>query len=229
MMKRIIVALSATVSEQGFVKISEAYLNAVRDAGGIPSVLSPKLDERYIQDVCESSDGFLFCGGEDIDPKYYGEEKRTQSKNACSIRDEFEERLFSAAYKTGKPILGICRGMQVINVFLGGSLHQHINGHVQTAARCVPTHAVTLEADGLLRKMLGQERIAVNSFHHQTIKKLAPSLFCDAISAKDGYVEAFHHISHPFLLGVQWHPECYFELSETSSRIFEEFIKACKK
>ncbi len=227
-MKRINIALSATVNDEGFVKVNCAYLDAVRGAGGIPSVLSPKLDNAYIENICETSDGFIFCGGEDIDPKYYGEEKSEKPGNICSTRDRFEEKLFSAAYKTGKPILAICRGMQVVNVFLGGSLHQHIDGHVQAEARCVPTHTVTLEADGLLRIILGQERITVNSFHHQTIKKLAPSLFCDAISANDGYVEAFHHISHPFLLGVQWHPECYFELSETSSRIFKEFIRACE-
>lgn len=228
-MRKVIVALSATVSEEGFVKVSEAYLDAVRESGGIPSVLSPRLDDGYVNNICATSDGFLFCGGEDIDPKYYGEEKSTLVKNICSKRDRFEEKLFAAAYKTGKPILAICRGMQVINVFMGGSLHQHIDGHVQAEARCVPTHAVTLDADGLLKKILGQEIITVNSFHHQAIKKLAPALFCDAISAVDGYIEAFHHTSHHFLLGVQWHPENYCAKCETSTKIFEAFIEACER
>jgi putative glutamine amidotransferase len=187
------------------------------------------VNNEYIKEVCEHFDGFLFCGGEDLDPKYYGEEKSRLLGNICSVRDEYEEKMFSAAYKTGKPILGICRGMQIINVFLGGSLHQHIDGHKQAESRDARTHTVELCESGVLRKILGESAIAVNSFHHQIVKRLAADLICNATSTNDGYIEAFHHKEHPFLLGVQWHPECYFELSETSSKIFNEFIKACGK
>ena len=226
-MNRKVIALSSTPIKDGYVKVTEKYLDAIFAAEGIPMLLSPKLEDEYISNVCKTVDGFLFCGGDDIDPKYYGEEKSELLGNTCSIRDEFEYKLFAAAYKTSKPMLGICRGLQVFNVFLGGSLCQHVEGHKQSEARDILTHAVTLTDDGLLNKILRKDSIAVNSFHHQVIRELAQGLAVDGISTKDGYVEAFHHVTHPFLLGVQWHPECYYDISDTSSMIFEEFIKAC--
>lgn len=225
-MKKIIIALSSTPIEDGYVKVTEAYLDAIYCAGAIPMLLSPRVDDEYLQNVCETVDGFLFCGGDDIDPKYYGEEKSLLIGNICSNRDEFEYALFNAAYKTGKPILGICRGLQVINVFLGGSLHQHINGHRQKEARDVFTHSVKLCEGEMLQKMLVEEKIKVNSFHHQIIDRLAKTLACDAVS-DEGYIEAAHCPTHKFLLGVQWHPECYFTKSENSSKIFKAFVEAC--
>lgn len=225
-MKNLIVALSSSLDDKGYVMVTEAYLNAVRGSGGIPSVLAPNLDDEYIREVCETSDGFLFCGGDDLDPKYYGE-KIDGSQNICSRRDEFEEKLFAAAYKTGKPILGICRGMQVINVFMGGSLYQHIDGHRQSEARDVRTHGVTLSRGGMLADIIGECEIRVNSFHHQLVKRLAEGLSVDGVSEVEGYIEAFHDPNHPFLLGVQWHPEGYFKHCETSSKIFKAFIEAC--
>ena len=228
-MQRPRIALFASVTESDCASLNQGYLRAIWKSGGDPCVMFHDVDNEYIKDVCEHFDGFLFCGGEDIDPKYYGEEKSRLLGNICSARDEYEEKMFSAAYKTGKPILGICRGMQVINVFLGGSLHQHVDGHKQAESRDARTHTVELCESGVLRKILGESAIAVNSFHHQIVKRLAADLICNATSTNDGYIEAFHHKEHPFLLGVQWHPECYFELSETSSKIFDEFIKACGK
>lgn len=228
-MQRPRIALFASVTESDCASLNQGYLRAIWKSGGDPCVMFHDVDKEYIKEVCEHFDGFLFCGGEDIDPKYYGEEKSRLLGNICSVRDEYEEKMFAAAYKTGKPILGICRGMQVINVFLGGSLHQHVDGHKQAESRDARTHTVELCESGVLRKILGESAIAVNSFHHQIVKRLAADLICNATSTNDGYIEAFHHKEHPFLLGVQWHPECYFELSETSSKIFNEFIKACGK
>lgn len=228
-MKKTIIALSSTPIEDKYIKVSEAYLEAVYESGGIPMLVSPRMDDGYIERVCRTVDGFLFCGGGDLDPKYYGEERNNLTRNICSKRDGFEHKLFVAAYKTGKPMFGICRGLQVFNVFLGGSLRQHVDGHQQDAGRAETTHSIEIFENSLLYYILGESKIDVNSFHHQTVKDLAYGLVCDAISAKDGYIEAFHHSKHPFLLGVQWHPECYFDLSETSSKIFKEFIKACEK
>ena len=225
-MRKIIVALSSTPTEDGYVKVTEGYLDAIYSAGAIPMLLTPRADEEYIRSVCETVDGFLFCGGDDIDPKYYGEEKSSLIGNICSKRDEFECELFRAAYGTGKPILGICRGLQVMNVFLGGNLHQHIDGHKQNEAKDVCTHRVTLCEGQMLHVLLGEEKINVNSFHHQIVDRLAEPLVCDAVS-DDGYIEAAHAPSHKFLLGVQWHPECYFSKYEISSKIFKAFIEAC--
>ena len=226
-MEKIIIALSSSLSPNDYVTVKVDYLDAVRAAGGIPSVLSPRLDDDYIREICETSDGFLFCGGDDLDPKYYGEEING-SENICSMRDEFEQKLLAAAMKTGKPILGICRGMQVINVFLGGSLYQHIEGHRQSEPRNVRTHGVRL-SDGFLKDIIGEELMQVNSFHHQLVKRLADPLVPDAESVNEGYIEAFHYPNHKFLVCVQWHPEAYFAESETSSRIFERFIEACRE
>ena len=226
-MKNVNIALAAT-HERDYVMIKPDYLNSVWNSGGIPTVLPPRTDAEFIDQVVSEFDGFLFCGGVDIDPKYYGEEING-AENICSVRDEFECALFKAAFKSGKPILGICRGMQVINVFLGGSLHQHVDGHLQSEERSARTHSVTLSPDGLLSQIESDEVIEVNTFHHQIVKKLADGLVVDGVSTHDGYIEAYHHADHKFLLGVQWHPEDFFEESETSRRIFEAFVESCRE
>ena len=221
----ICIAITPNIND-GMVAIRDTYLDSVYKAGAMPILLQPRADKEFIKSICACADGFIFSGGEDIDPAYYGEEN-TASKNICSIRDEFEKMLFDAAIKTGKPILGICRGMQAINVFLGGSLHQHIDGHVQEEHRSVRTHEVSLTEDSMLAKILDTEVIDVNSFHHQAVKVLADGLAIDAVS-RDGYIEACHATEHPFLLCVQWHPESYYNESDTSRKIFKKFIEACK-
>ncbi len=227
-MKKTNIALSATISMDPIISINEHYLNAIWNEGAVPSVLYPSFDDTYIKDICDRFDGFIFSGGEDIDPSYYGEEKSKYIKNICTKRDKFEEKLFKSVFKTGKPILGICRGMQIINVFLGGSLHQHIEGHVQNAERDIRTHNVDIVKGSLLWSVLCRREVAVNSFHHQAVKRLAPELCIDALSAQDRYVESFHHEKHPFLLCVQWHPESYYGIDVTSNKIFNCFISACK-
>ncbi len=224
-MKRANIALASSISD-GMVSVRDTYLNSIWREGAIPTLLQPRADEEYVSRAAEDFDGFVFCGGDDIDPKYYGEEN-VASKNICSVRDEFERMLFEAVYKTGKPILGICRGMQVINVFLGGSLHQHIDGHVQEEHRAVRTHSVSLTEGAMLAEILGEENIDVNSFHHQVVKVLADGLAVDAVSS-DGYLEACHAVGHPFLLCVQWHPESYYDDCETSRKIFKAFVEACE-
>ncbi len=223
-MKKVNIALSASISD-GTVSVRDSYLNSIWQAGGIPTLLPPLVDEEFVSRVAGTFDSFVFCGGGDLDPKYYCEEN-IASKNICSIRDEFERMLFEAVYKTGKPILGICRGMQVINVFLGGSLHQHIDGHVQNEPRHARTHNVSLIKGSPLSEILGEESIDVNSFHHQVVKVLADGLAVDAMD-KDGYIEAFHVEGHRFLLCVQWHPEAYYDHCETSRKIFKAFVEAC--
>ena len=225
-MRRINIARASSVND-GMVSVRDTYLNSIWSEGAIPTLLQPRADENYVSRVAEDFDGFVFCGGEDIDPKYYGEDN-TASKNICSIRDKFEKMLFDAVYKTGKPILGICRGMQVINVFLGGTLHQHIDGHVQQEHRSVRTHEVSLVGGSMLADIIGEEKIEVNSFHHQVVKVLADGLEADAVNS-DGYIEACHATEHPFLLCVQWHPESYYDFCETSRKVFEAFVGACKR
>lgn len=226
-MNRPLIALMVSL-EDGLMAVNRTYLNAIWHAGGCAVALPYTDDEEKIKQFAEEFDGFLFTGGDDIDPAYYGQEKHPKTENTCAERDAFEQKMFHEIYKNGKPILGICRGEQVINVFLGGTLIQHIDGHVQQTRRAVREQGVDLIKDGMLYNILGQERIYTNSFHHQVIDKLADSLVCDGYST-DGYLEAYHSKEHPFLLAVQWHPEGYYDIDETSSKIFAEFVNACKK
>ena len=225
-MDRLNIALSVTIDNE-VISVNRKYLDAIVAAGGIPTVLSPIIDDKYMSEIVDFFDGFMFCGGGDIDPAYYGEEKSEHTKNICLSRDRFEEKLFHYAFASGKPVLGICRGMQIINVFLGGNLHQHIEGHMQKESRHIITHEVLIADETLLRRIIGDEAVFVNSFHHQAVKELADCLTVDAVS-KDGYIEAFHHEKHRFLLGLQWHPESYFEFDASAAKVFRAFINSCK-
>ena len=147
--------------------------------------------------VCAARcDGLLLAGGGDLHPARYGQTVQSEHLSIDPVRDEEEQVLFRAFYDCGKPVLGICRGVQAINVFLGGSLRQHITGHENCChrVRCAPTLAARIGAAPL-----------VNSYHHQVVDTLAPTLHAAAWAA-DGTIEAVRHESAP-VLGVQWHPE----------------------
>ena len=227
-MNRPYIALSGSLPDEKITTINNNYLRSIWSAGGVPTLLLPSTDEDYVKAVCETFDGFLFCGGDDIDPKYYGEEKSPEIGDISPARDEFEKRLFRAAYATGKPILGICRGLQVINVFLGGSLIQHMNGHRSEDGKSPSTHDVMLVTGSPLAEMIGDTEFTVNSFHHQAINSLSNKLTADAYSKDDGYIEAFHEEGHKFLYAVQWHPESLYETSDASRKLFKAFIDACQ-
>jgi len=227
MKKRPLIGIATTIEDARWLTINNAYLDAVYCAGGLGVILTYTTLQENFEEYAEMFDGFLFTGGVDIDPKYYGEEKHPKVVEICPERDEFEEALFKTVFPTGKPILGICRGEQVINVFLGGSLEQHIDNHSQSESREVRTHEVDLVEGGYLADLLGASVIRTNSFHHQCVKKLADGLVCDGYN-KEGYIEAYHHSEHPFCVCVQWHPESYHRLDKTSSDIFSAFVSACK-
>ena len=206
------------------------YMDAVWRAGGMPVVLAYTTDPAKLAEYGEILDGFLFSGGVDINPAKYGEEKQFDSVNVDDQRDAFEEALFAAVYPTGKPILGICRGIQSLNVWMGGTLHQHIDGHGQSEPGHVRTHPVTICEGSMFHKICGKTSVMVNSFHHQVVKDLAPALVADAVN-QDGYIEAVHQPTHPFLFAVQFHPEVYcgMEDDDHSLAIFEAFMSACRQ
>lgn len=215
--------------EGHLMSLNKEYLDAIWKSGGLAVVLPYTEDSAQIQEYVELFDGFMFCGGGDVDPKYYNEEQHPKTANISSERDLFESKMFSAVCPIDKPILGICRGEQLINVLLGGTLHQHIEDHTENRgkARDEQSHSVTLERDGLLFSLTEKENLLVNTYHHQCVKKLADVLVCNAVS-EDGYVEAYHMPSHRFCLGVQWHPELFYDKDETSRKIFDAFIDACR-
>jgi putative glutamine amidotransferase len=177
-------------------------------------------------------DGLLLTGGQDVAPALYGEEIQPRCGSICALRDQMEATLFAAAAEADKPILGICRGLQFLNAHLGGSLYQDIPSELDstlTHAQAPPydqsAHAVDIEPDSPLFTLLGKPRIAVNSCHHQGIKRLAPELSVMA-RAEDGLVEAVWMPARRWVWAVQWHPECSLE-DPASQALFAHFVRAC--
>ena len=204
------------------------YFNALWDAGAIPSYVAYSTDPERIAEYVEEFDGFLFAGGVDVHPKHDGEEIKFDSVEVLEARDDFELALYAAAIRSGKPILGICRGVQLINVAAGGSLYQHIDGHSQEESGTVQTQRVILEKDTPLYEMSGgAESVAVNTFHHQAVKRIADG-FLPMAWSDEGICEGIYCPSHKFLMGVQWHPEIFYKNDITAQNLFKEFIAAIK-
>ena len=214
-----------------------AYLKAIRAAGGTPLILPLDLEEDDLLQIVNTFDGFLFTGGPDIHPFYFGEETQAHCGNASVARDTMELLLLKAAMAAGKPILGICRGAQIINVGLGGTIYQDIPSqtersfpiaHKQPFPYPVPSHHVTVLKDSLLAGIAaGQTELAVNSFHHQAVQTPAPGLTVSAY-APDGIIEAVEMQDYPYLLGVQWHPEHMWPKDRAATNIFKSFVEACR-
>jgi len=211
------------------------YMDFIIKSGGVPVMLSFSDDEQSVKEIADRFDGFVFTGGDDIAPAYYGTEKIEQCGEECVMRDSLEFALFKEVIKTDKPILGICRGMQFLKVALGGTLYQDLPKqkpsdvcHKQSAPFDALTHSVSVEKDTLLHKITGTETLMVNTLHHQAADKIAPCLVPCA-KADDGLVEAVYAPQKAFLLGVQWHPEMIFTHEENSIKIGKAFVGACIK
>ncbi len=204
------------------------YMDSIWRAGGLGVILPYTTDKARLAEYAALFDGFLFSGGVDVNPSLYGEEKQFDSVEIDDERDAFEQALFAAVYPTGRPILGICRGIQSVNVFLGGTLHQHIDGHQQTGGED-REHTISVIEGSMLHRISGKTELKVNTFHHQAVKTPAPGLLVDAVS-EDGTIEALHSPTHPFLFCVQFHPEIYnaFPDDDHSRAIFRAFVEACK-
>ena len=210
------------------------YFRCVEAAGGIPLLLPYLADEAMLRQTAQELDGILLTGGVDIAPAVYGEETLESCGEICSERDEMERILFEAALTADKPILGICRGIQVINVFLGGTLYQDIPTQMTTAgevchrpnpAHYDHIHAVEILPETPLYALLGEASVMVNSMHHQAIRTLAPTLVPMAY-APDGVLEAAYMPEATYLRAVQWHPE---RLEDTTGRaLFSDFVRACE-
>ena len=215
----------------GQTGINKAYTDSLVRAGAAPLILPLTDSEEVLEAVCARCDGFLFSGGPDIDPAYYGEIKRFDSVEICPERDVTEAAVFRIALASGKPMLGICRGIQVFNVLLGGTLYQDIPSEYDTelAHSRQPAnriwHKIRLCEDTPLRALLGAGEIGVNTSHHQAIKSLAPGLRPMAIS-EDGLTEAVYMPDHPFFWGVQWHPEQLWQTGPESEKLFGAFVNS---
>lgn len=212
------------------------YTDGIIEAGGIPLVLSLLETEDDIDEIADRLDGFVFSGGQDVDPQYYREPVLKYSNELYPPRDRLETKLLNVVIKRNKPIFGVCRGLQLINVALGGSLYQDINEqmdrdiqilHEQQTNFEYPVHDVWIQKNTQLHDILGTDKIRVNSMHHQGISVLSPKLMATAYS-DDGLVEAIEIPEITFGLAVQWHPEFLWREDEKTLNLFKTFVDASR-
>lgn len=235
-MKKPLIAITQNYDEEKMgYNIARTYVESVKKAGGLP-VLLTYVHTNDLDELVSHFDGFVFSGGPDLEPDLYNEQPVPALGGIAPTRDDFEMALAKAVLKSGKPILGICRGCQLMNVACGGSLYQDMPSqykegqllkHVQQAPRWHGSHSVELvEGTKLAECFPGIKNIRVNSYHHQAIKDVAPGWVVSA-KAPDGIIEAAESKEYPFLMAVQWHPETFFDYSNFDS-LFQKFIQVCQ-
>ncbi|MDH4185394.1 MAG: gamma-glutamyl-gamma-aminobutyrate hydrolase family protein [Nitrospira sp.] len=211
------------------------YIRAIEELGGIPLVLPLVAERAARRRILKQLDGVLLTGsGPDLPPSLYGERQRYRFGIVSERRANFELDIVHLACRADLPLLGICGGMQTMNVAFGGSLFQDIDSqavrplqHRQPASATKLSHGVAIASGSLLHRIVRARSMQVNSSHHQSVKIVAPSLRVSAV-APDGIVEAIESPSHPFFLGIQWHPEFLFERYPSHRRVFEVFLRAAR-
>jgi putative glutamine amidotransferase len=221
------------------VMVQKSYTDAIIAAGGLPVLIPSDIYENAWNVLVNRLDGILFTGGGDIAIEYFAGEPHSAVYGIDSMRDAIEIGIAKKAAEFGMPFLGICRGLQIVNVALGGSLFTHIPDQLQNAvehdypgedgipARTALAHSVIMESNSSLSKIMGETRLLVNSLHHQGIKDVAPGLIA-AGHAPDGLVEAVELPQHPFGFAVQWHPEWLTDQAPTRN-LFEAFVVAASE
>lgn len=208
------------------------YISAILELGAIPIVLPITNQPGHLQALLDRIDGLLLTGsGPDLDPLLYGEPKRYKFKIMSRERADFELAITRLAIERQVPILGICGGMQVINVAFGGTLIQDIPAEVREAlphrqkeSAEIPSHEVKILPGSLLSRIVRESMIRVNSSHHQSVKTLGNDLVANAV-APDGVIEGLERPQGGFILGVQWHPEFMYQKHEPSRRLFTAFLE----
>ena len=232
-----LIGISGSMNDpENQIFLVRSYMQVILHAGGVPVLLSPDMEQTALEDCLDQLDGLMLAGGGDVVPSRFGEEPIQELGETTPVRDEFELRLLPAAIRRNMPVLGICRGIQVMNVALGGTLYQDLPAqyqpahppllaHKQTQPYETPTHSVELQPSSQLYRLTGQKELQVNSMHHQAIEALADGLMISGRAA-DGTIEAVECLDLPFFLGVQWHPERLSD--EASHRLFAGFVEAAQ-
>jgi len=214
--------------EENRYVLPRAYVDSVRRAGGVPLLVTP--GEQQLDQLLDTLDGIVFIGGGDIDPGRYGEQPHPTIYNLNEERDSLELALARWVFERRLPALGICRGMQIFTVALGGSLNVHVpDVHGEEIKHRVPprdpvAHTHTLEQASNLLSIMGEQEFSAQSWHHQSVKS-APDGFKIVARAPDGCAEAMEHPDRPELMCVQWHPEITADVDATQQRLFDELIR----
>ncbi|KGX92962.1 glutamine amidotransferase [Pontibacillus halophilus JSM 076056 = DSM 19796] len=212
--------------------VNDDYIQSVLRAGGIPFILPVLESEEAVRKQAEAMDGLILSGGQDVNPLLYGEDPKPKQGVPFPERDRSEALLVEEMLRQGKPIFAICRGLQLLNVAQGGSLHQDLSyvsedvvKHDQYGKPSMETHRIFTEPDSYMEHTFGSETLT-NSFHHQAIKSVAPGYRATAF-ASDGTIEAIELVNgNPFVIGVQWHAEMMSLNHERMQRLFNDFVEA---
>jgi len=226
---------SLGMNGQSWQMIADDYICAIEKAGGIPMIIPIIEDKQSVIQLVKHLDGILFTGGSDIDPQYYNEYPSFKLGPTNPKRDNHEILLAKhVLFETNMPILGICRGMQLLNIVSGGTLYQDIrtervNSLDHSRVSTVKTqtvHPIHIREQTRLKNILKTNEQQVNSFNHQAVKELGKDFIVSA-EAPDGLIEAIEVADNRFVIGVQWHPEVLIETCEKSKMLFKSFVNSC--
>ena len=242
MSKKPIIGISSSVivddsgSFAGYKRayVNKDYVDAVIKAGGVPLIIPFNTDKEVIISQAQVIDGLIISGGHDVSPYNYGQEPSPLLGETFPERDTYEMLLLEESKKRNLPILGICRGSQIINVAGGGTLYQDLSlipgnvlKHNQVSKPTLKTHKIQIEENSIISEIFGKETM-VNSFHHQALDKVADD-FKVVARASDGIVEAIQHKTYKFLVGVQWHPEMLAVECDEARELFKRLIEEAEK
>lgn len=226
---RVVIAMPRMSTDPEPTVAQSKYMESLARAGAGMRWVELNDPEQAVQDAL-TCDGLLLPGGGDMDPKFYGQERIPACGEPNLLRDAAEPLLLRAFLAADKPVLGICRGIQVLNAVLGGDLYQDIKPfeHLPHNDHWAKVHTVTVRRGTLLSRILGQDTVLVNSQHHQAVDRVAPGFTLAALS-EDGIVEAIEKPDARFCLGVQWHPEWLSDADPAMQGLFDAFVNACSK
>lgn len=226
---RVVIAMPRMSTDPEPTVAQSKYMESLARAGAKMRWVELNDPEQAVQDAL-TCDGLLLPGGGDMDPKFYGQARIPACGEPNLLRDAAEPLLLRAFLAADKPVLGICRGIQVMNAVLGGDLYQDIKPfeHLPHNGHWAKVHTVTVRRGTLLSRILGQDTVLVNSQHHQAVDRVAPGFTLAALS-EDGIVEAIEKPDAGFCLGVQWHPEWLSDADPAMQGLFDAFVNACSK
>lgn len=215
-------------------RLNTTYIKAIIASGGVPIIIPIQEDDTNIERYIDIIDGIIFTGGEDVSPLYFGEEPIKEVNEICHDRDATEMTLFNKAYEKSLPIYGICRGHQLINIALGGTIFQdiymqlpNVGGHTCANNLQEGHHTITISTDSIMFEIFNKERLIVNSLHHQAINRIGNDLRVTS-TAFDGLVESIESTNDKFILGTQFHPEVMAMKYDEFLKPFKYFVDKCR-